>query len=324
MSSHIRCHDYLEPLSGFKLPRGRGGVAILWPEMWSSRVKRLEEGNERIIAVTIAASRPICLINAYLPTQDTGSQVEYSECLDIIHSLFAKFQGMYDVILCGDLNGTLLDSRSNKHDKLLKELTKELQLSTGISCGNKPTFYHHAGTSTSQIDYILVQDKTLVSSYSIMDQSPICSSAHTPVKVILTSAIGNACQSINQRQKKIVKLNWDRADRQLYGHSLVAELVPLSDKDSLDQQVSKITESLIRASNLSVPKKTVNLKGPRWKASPKVKRSLETCKQLYSQWKAAGKISNHTYHKQLKSEKKLLRNNCGMNMPWIGNSYMRN
>ena len=68
-----------------------------------------------------------------------------------------------------------------------------------------------------------------------------------------------------------------------------------------------ITETLIRASNSSVPKKTVNLKGPRWKASPKVKRSLKTCKQLYAQWKAAGKIKNHAYHKQLKSEKKILR-----------------
>ena len=213
MACHIRCNDYLEPLSGIKLPRGRGRVAILWPEMWSSKVKRLEEGNERIIAVTIAASRPICLINAYLPTQDTGSQVGYSECLDIIHSIFAKFQGTYDVILCGDLNGTLLDSRTNKHDKLLKELTSELQLSTGIPCGNKPTFYHHAGTSTSQIDYILVQEKTLISNYTILDQSPICSSAHAAVKAVLTETILNVRHSLNQRQKKIVKLNWDRADR---------------------------------------------------------------------------------------------------------------
>ena len=127
----------------------------------------------RIIAVTIAASRPICLINAYLPTQDTGSQVEYSDCLDIIQSIFAKFQGTYDVILCGDLNGTLLDSRTNKHDKLLKELTSELQLSTGIPCENKPTFYHHAGTSTSQIDYILVQDKTLISNYIVYYFGPV-------------------------------------------------------------------------------------------------------------------------------------------------------
>ena len=189
----------------------------------------------------------------------------------------------------------------------MKELTAELQLSTGIVCGNKPTFYHQAGTSKSQIDNILVQDKSLISSYTILDKSPICSSAHAPVKATLTTAIHNVCQSVNQRQKKIVKLNWDRADRQLYRQSLVAELSSMNNKDSLDHLVSNITESLIRASNSSVPKRTVNLKGPRWKASPKVEQSLKICKQLYSQWKLAGKIPNHIYHTQLKSEKKLLR-----------------
>ena len=61
----------------------------------ASTRKGVKEGNERVVVVIISASRPICLIrliNAYLPTQDTGSQAEYSECLDIIHSLFVKYQ----------------------------------------------------------------------------------------------------------------------------------------------------------------------------------------------------------------------------------------
>ena len=181
LSYHIRWHDYLEPLSGFKLPRGRGGVAILWPKVWSSKVKRLDEGNERIVVITIAASKPICFINAYLPTQDSGSHTEYLECLDILHSIFMKYQGTYQAILCGDLNGTLLETRSNKRDKLLRNFVTELHLSTGISCGTIPTFHHHAGTSSSQIDYILVQNRQIVSSYNILDKSPICSSAHVTV-----------------------------------------------------------------------------------------------------------------------------------------------
>ena len=219
--------------------------------------------------------------------------MEYSECLDIIHSIFTKFQGAYDIVLCGDLNGTLLDIRSNKHDKLLKELATELNVGTGIACGNKPTFYHHAGTSTSQIDYILVQEKSLISSYTITDQSPKCSSAHVLVKVTLASSICNNNSSINQRQKKCVKFNWDRADRHSYRQSLTTELSSLEQEGTLDQKVSQITESLIKASNLTVPKKTVSLKEPKWRASPKVKRSLKICKQLYSRWKSTGKTPNH-------------------------------
>ena len=96
--------------------------------------------------------------------------------------------------------------------------TIEHSLQSEASSLNKPAFYHHAGNSTFQIDYILVQDKTLVSTYTILDQSPICSSADAPVKAMLTIAILNACYSLNQRQKKIVKLNWDKAERQLYRH----------------------------------------------------------------------------------------------------------
>lgn len=45
-----RCSDFTEPLSGFNLPKGKSGVAIVWPKQLSSRIKTLEEGNERIIA----------------------------------------------------------------------------------------------------------------------------------------------------------------------------------------------------------------------------------------------------------------------------------
>lgn len=70
-----------------------------------------------------------------------------------------KYEGTYNVIFCSDLNRTLLESRSNKQDRLLRNFVHELQLGTGNLCGTKPTFYHHAGTTTSQIDCVLVQDK---------------------------------------------------------------------------------------------------------------------------------------------------------------------
>ena len=36
-----RCADHYEPLTGFSLLRVHGGVSILWPSSWSSRVKKL-------------------------------------------------------------------------------------------------------------------------------------------------------------------------------------------------------------------------------------------------------------------------------------------
>ena len=66
---------------------------------------------------------------------------------------------------------------------------QKIQLSTGTSCGNKPAFYQHACTSKSQIDYVLVQDKSLISSNFIMEQPPICFSVHVSVKVTLTTTL---------------------------------------------------------------------------------------------------------------------------------------
>ena len=34
---YIRCADFKESLSGFRLPSGQGGVLILWPVQWSRK-----------------------------------------------------------------------------------------------------------------------------------------------------------------------------------------------------------------------------------------------------------------------------------------------
>ena len=41
--SFSRCSDHYAPLTGFSLPRGRGGVSVLWPTILSSKVKKINE-----------------------------------------------------------------------------------------------------------------------------------------------------------------------------------------------------------------------------------------------------------------------------------------
>ena len=83
--SFSRCADHYEPLTGFSLPRGHGGVSILWPSSWSSRVKKVDEGNERIIVIELSGEPKLHIINVYLPTNNTSvnSHIEYAECLDV-------------------------------------------------------------------------------------------------------------------------------------------------------------------------------------------------------------------------------------------------
>ena len=162
MDNLTMCHDSNEPLAGIKLPRGQAGVSILWPTEWNSKVKKLKVGNERVIAVTINSIPSLCIINAYLPTQASNSQYAYEECLDLIYDIIMKYENSYEIILCGDLNGTLLNHRNNKHDQLLKKFVKETGLKFNNHIGSQSTFFHHAQTSESQIDYILTKNSSFL------------------------------------------------------------------------------------------------------------------------------------------------------------------
>ena len=98
---HIRCYDSTEPLTGFRLPRGQGGVSILWPTYLSSRVKKLEDGNERIIGIELSGTEKLCIINVYLPTNNpsVNSHIEYAECLDILDNMISKFRCSHKLVL---------------------------------------------------------------------------------------------------------------------------------------------------------------------------------------------------------------------------------
>jgi hypothetical protein len=62
MDNFTRCSDTNDTLYGFKLPKGKGGLSILWPTAWTNNIKMLDDGNERIIAILISLS---CLFDLF-------------------------------------------------------------------------------------------------------------------------------------------------------------------------------------------------------------------------------------------------------------------
>ncbi|CAG2201933.1 unnamed protein product [Mytilus edulis] len=48
-----RSHDCNEPITNYQIPRGRAGVAIAWPQKFDKVISKLDDGNERIIAIEI-------------------------------------------------------------------------------------------------------------------------------------------------------------------------------------------------------------------------------------------------------------------------------
>ncbi|CAG2188601.1 unnamed protein product [Mytilus edulis] len=283
LDNFTRCHDTSEPISNFKAPRGQAGVSILWPKQWSSKIKKLEVGNERIIAITIATEPMLCIINAYMPTINTNSEIQYSECLDIIFDIIEKHQSKYIIILAGDLNGSLLQTRTNKHDKLLKEFVQEVSLFRP-DLGNQPTFFHHAHHGSSQIDYILSNRNNL--------------SKNIPLLV----------RNTNQKKTIKTKVLWEQRDEEKYRETILNELLQ---KDlptlDIDKQIDIISNSLLNAQQQSIPSKITQLKGPKWKATPEVTVLLRMCKVIYNKWADLGKPIGHPLSLELKIHKKKLR-----------------
>ena len=112
----------------------------------------------------------------------SDSEYYYRECLDVLHDIIRRFESTHKILLCGDLNGTLLPTRNNKHDIILKDFVKEHSLSTRYFDYIEPTFFHFNGVVTSLIDYILTSDPDLFYKYSVL-QKDVCNvSSHVPVQ----------------------------------------------------------------------------------------------------------------------------------------------
>jgi hypothetical protein len=101
---------------------------------------------------------------------------EYANCLYILFNIISNYDCTHKIIIAGDLNTTLLISRKyNKHDEVLKKFISDMNLH--VINSNKSTFYHHAGGSQSQIDYILSSDHELLYNYEIHEKNAINTSS---------------------------------------------------------------------------------------------------------------------------------------------------
>lgn len=140
-----------------------------------------------------STSKAICLVNTYLPTQMSNSISEYRECLDIIQTIIEKFGSTHKIVLCGDMNGTLINDKNNAHDRKLKNFVNENKLLHSDALTTQPTFFHHNGKSTSQIDYIF-SSGSFINKTNILQQHATNTSTHVPVVAELCRCLSTSTQ----------------------------------------------------------------------------------------------------------------------------------
>ena len=135
----------------------------------------------------------------------------------------------------------------NKHDRPLKELIGELDLTTNIGIGSQSAFFHHAHNSESKIDYILTTNKDMIKDYAISEKGATNISAHVPI--IVTTAIQPPTIPKNIHQHKLVKqkIVWDQIDNEKF-ENITANLTDIDDFQNSELKIQKITEAILLAS----------------------------------------------------------------------------
>ena len=88
------------------LPRGWGGVAILWRKSINHLIRRTASDSQRFTAITLhqGNARPTLLVCAYFPSGNgAAKKTEYHTTLAQLHAFLEQF-GSHDIIIAGDFN----------------------------------------------------------------------------------------------------------------------------------------------------------------------------------------------------------------------------
>ena len=80
------------------------------------------------------------------------------------------------------------------------------------------------------------------------------------------------------------KLQWEDINNEKYKKEIQQKVRKIKLEDDLDYQTETLMQILSAAENISVPRKLLRMKGPKWKASPEVLLLLKNCKDTYKEW----------------------------------------
>ncbi|VDI75527.1 Hypothetical predicted protein [Mytilus galloprovincialis] len=224
------------------MKRGYGGVAIIWKKEINENIKELIDGGNRIQAIHIQqGDKPICLINVYMPSDSKNADIEYKDTLAQIDEMIEKYKDTHEIIVCGDMNGSL-DRSSTPHDKILKTFCKEKCIGNTEKCPVKETFYHQNGMSKGQIDYFLFKSNSeiinKIRQIDVLDTDPENTSDHVPVILTLNSQL----KKVREKATTIIaKPKWTDCDHQIYKEVINKDLPKLMQKSKgiIEQDIKK-------------------------------------------------------------------------------------
>ncbi len=98
--------DTGNPLHPIQMPRGYGGVGILWRKTLDHLVKVITLGGERIQCLEVAVQPiPLLIMSVYMPCKGHADNIyEFIDCIEQVHSIVHEFNATHSILIGGDFN----------------------------------------------------------------------------------------------------------------------------------------------------------------------------------------------------------------------------
>ncbi|CAG2250967.1 unnamed protein product [Mytilus edulis] len=292
--------DEYDPIQPTFLPRGHGGVAVIWKNEIDSQVRPLDDGKERIQCVEISGKdQKLLVVSVYLPsTGGRNSTDEFLDTIDQLNEIITKYQDTHEIIIGGDLNEDLgNDKRQNKRKKYLQQLIADYRL--GYENTGR-TFIKTNGQECSELDYFLHKSRHMqVAEKEVLKDVISNHSDHYPVRCEVKIGIPKRGTNQNNKFQQIQPtIKWDKVDQDLYlaiinGQVDTIAESPAETAEDADLLISKMHQMLTKAATESSSKKSKYKAKPKLKVwTPIIKSSLKEMRKCYDVWSRNGKPTN--------------------------------
>ena len=313
---HSKAADDDNPLPPTQKPRGYGGVALLY----SKNMKKLPVGGNRIVAIEVLTSPPMCICSVYMPSRNSKSNTpdreKYQQCLDQLEEILNSFSSTHAVFILCDMNACLCKWKGNNQDRLLEMFVESNRLYCGQT--GAETFFHPNKTDKAGIDYIFQnhRSKQIMKQVAVDDRSPSNTSDH--ISVIGTFHITTKKATL-QQTKIMCKPKWDNCDKTSYRNSVRESLLSFdtflpshnTDSDIL-QPLSHLNAVLKQATINSIPKFKPEVTIRRIRSRPwssGIHDAIKDSRLAWWEWRKAGSPSDplHDTVKRRRAARKTLR-----------------
>jgi hypothetical protein len=283
------------------MPRGYGGVAILWKKELDSLITSLKIGNERIQCVETEGNPNTLIVSLYLPCKSSNNHFsELCECIDLLHEILETYESTHHIIIGGDFNENILSIKHSNRKNYITTFMNDHQL---LSKDIGTTYIHPSGNASSAIDYILYDKNNKDNILNInWLESTTNVSDHIPVLLKLRQSRTSKCiqtpSTVNSN-----KINWNKIDKEKY-KSILDEMLTVNrkqpeNKSELEEAYNALNQMFLKATQEVIPqKKSKKKKKPKLQImSEKVLTAIKWKKEAFHLWKTNGrpKNSDNTY-----------------------------